>query len=169
MPPKKPTIQNVARLTPDEQIGYLFHQYEGFADWRIGVDKRLGEVESSNQLMAETMKGLSGKLSSMENKVEVGSQMSTQNHLLLQQVLLAVQGQRTEGLTVPGMADRMLRLEERATASEKKNEELMAKDIQHDNFKFRVYLVAGIIATTLGGLSLRFAPYLSQILALLSQ
>lgn len=161
MPPKK-TPPNVARLTPDEQIGYLFHQYEGFADWRLDVDKRLDGVETSNRESTEAMKALSAK-------VEIGSQMSTQNHLLLQQVLLAVQGQKTEGLSVPGMADRMLRLEDRATKSEQENASLRAKDVEHDNFRFRVYLIAGIIATTLGGLSLRFAPYLSQILALLSQ
>jgi hypothetical protein len=168
MPPKK-QVENVARLSTEDQIAYLFHQYEGFADWRIGVDKRLGDVETSNQELAEGMKLLVANMANMKDTVQVSGQMATQNHLLLQKVLLAVQGQTDAGLEVPGMSARMSRLEERATKAEEKSSALEAKNVEYDNFRFRVYLVAGLIATTLGGLSLRFAPYLSQILALISK
>jgi len=155
-------VENVVRLPQDEQITFLVQQHEAFAD-------RLHKVEQGLADNNAKMTSLESSIQSMRAAIRKTSAVSTENNSLLYKVLVAVQGQHDSGLEVPGMASRMLRLEERATKSEEKNEALALKDIEHDNFKFRVYLVAGIIATTIGGLSLRFAPYLSQILALLSQ
>lgn len=101
MPTKKPPPAiTVARLPPDEQISYLVHQHEDFADWRMTVDKRLEQGEEATQQ-------LNVKVDNVERKLDGG--FSTVNGrmnetlLMVQQVLYVVQGQRTPGLETDGL------------------------------------------------------------------
>lgn len=89
MPPRKTPAPppNVARLTPDEQISYLFHQYEGFADWRIGVDEKLEKVDA------------------LYAKVEALTADQRETGLGVREILLFLRGQQTPGLERPGLND----------------------------------------------------------------
>lgn len=137
MPPKKTPPPNVARLTPEEQISYLFHQYEGFADWRIQVDARLQETEAATKRLDEKVDALGGKIGRLGNKVDT---RMTEILLVQQQVLIAVQGQRIPGLEVPGLSDKYTALESRMTTYETKTD---ARISPLEAWKNRVLWTAG--------------------------
>jgi chromosome segregation ATPase len=155
---------NVARLTTEEQIGYLFHQHEISADWRLLVDERLEKGEAQAEALSRQVDGLGRDLSQLAHKME---ERHSQIILIQQQVLIAVQGQRIPGLEAPGITDRTKALEDRCSKAEEREKEKDAKISKLEEFQFRVLATLAVFTALAGLASWALAPYITQILALL--
>ena len=144
MPPKKTPPPNVARLTPEEQIGYLFHQYEGFADWRIQVDGRLEKGEQNSKMLNIKVDDLGVGQRDLAHKMETRHNESI---LIQQQVLMVVQGQRIPGMERPGLTDDM-----KAVATELAGLKLLYEGLQAADTSRKGW-VAGVVTiiTLIGG------------------
>lgn len=165
MPSKKTPPPNVARLTPDEQISYLFHQYEGFADWRIGVDEKLQKVDA----LDAKVDALVADFAQLRNdQREAG--------LGVREILLFLKGQQTPGLERPGITADFTNLRQQVAllesthaalhqAQQARIDELETKD------KVRTAWVAGVAAAFAvfgGGAAIYFHEFLHKLYLMVS-
>lgn len=123
--------------------------------------------EGTNTLLEQWLESLTDRVSIVEDRMSGLEGSSAKNTLLLEQVLIAVRGQREPGLETPGLNDRLHKMEEAGKGRDARIDTLEARTQVLEEFKFRTLVLIGVATSGLGLVAYKAAPYIVQILGII--
>lgn len=113
------------------------------------------------------LESLSDRVSVVEDRMSGIEGSSARNTVLLEQVLIAVRGQREPGLETPGLNDRLNKMEALGKERDGRIDALEARTQTLEEFKFRTLVLIGVATSGLGLVAYKSAPYIVQILGII--